>query len=386
LYLVHSSGTTGFPKAVILTNGAQSHAVRGWLCYVHLSRTFDKGYLAVPNNHQAVILSFNSLLLLGLPVHWTSGYDRDAFDPEETIAELARGGFTGFFGFPIAYTQMKEVNLRDYELQGMRFWATTADASHEAIERIFVRVGGAFRSVGLPIDGSVFLDAQGSSEVGTPSVIRYITPFTRRFGRRIGKPGSTPFGPRTRVVTPDGGLALPGEVGRFEVKGKTVFAGYWNNHALTCAAMHDGWFFTGDVVRRGEDGHLIQLDREVDVIHTTRGLVYSLPIEEVIHKHPMVFDVCVYGARQADGTQLPVAAVALRKGFEITADRLREKINLHLDGRDKLQRVDILDWAHFPIGITGKTLKRVFRERTERTHVIEQNRPVWFAAAAGRSS
>src|SRR4029077_9407628 len=59
LYLVHSSGTTGFPKAVILKNGAQSHAVRGWLSYVHVSRTRDRGYMAVPNNHQAVILTFH---------------------------------------------------------------------------------------------------------------------------------------------------------------------------------------------------------------------------------------------------------------------------------------------------------------------------------------
>ena len=65
LYLVHSSGTTGFPKAVILRNVAQAHAMRGWLCYVHVSRRRDKGYLAVPNNHQAVILSFNCLLLAG---------------------------------------------------------------------------------------------------------------------------------------------------------------------------------------------------------------------------------------------------------------------------------------------------------------------------------
>ncbi len=82
LYLVHSSGTTGFPKAVILTNRAQSHAVRGWLCYVHISRSSDKGYMAVPNNHQAVILTFYGLLLLGVPVHWTCAYDRDGFDAE----------------------------------------------------------------------------------------------------------------------------------------------------------------------------------------------------------------------------------------------------------------------------------------------------------------
>jgi long-chain acyl-CoA synthetase len=367
LYLVHSSGTTGFPKAVILKNGAQSHAVRGWLSYVHVSRNRDKGYMAVPNNHQAVILTFHGLLLLGVPVHWTCAYDRDGFDANRVIRELAVGGFTGFFGFPITYTQLAEVEIGAHDLRRMRVWASTADASHEAIQRRFVAVGGVFRSLGLPLDGSVYLDAQGSSEVGTPSVLRYITRFTRRFERRVGRPGSTPFGPKIRVVGENGRAVARGEAGRLEVKGKTVFAGYWNNHSLTFEAIRDAWFFTGDIARRGQDGHIVQLDREVDVIRTTTGPVYSLLIEEKIHKHPAVFDACVYGARQQDGSQLPAAAIALRQGSEcpLNAAKLRDELNAMLTAEEHLQWVEILNWNDFPIGITGKTLKRVFRLRTE---------------------
>jgi long-chain acyl-CoA synthetase len=369
LYLVHSSGTTGFPKAVILKNGAQSHAVRGWLSYVHVSRTRDKGYMAVPNNHQAVILTFHGLLLLGVPVHWTCAYDRDGFNPNTVMGELAAGGFTGFFGFPITYTQLAQVDIGAHDLRRMRFWASTADASHEAIQRRFVAVGGVFRGLGLPLNGSIYLDAQGSSEVGTPSVLRYITRFTRHFGRRVGRPGSTPFGPRIRVVGENGREVTRGAAGRLEVKGKTVFPGYWNNQALTSAAFRDGWFFTGDVVRRARNGHLVQLDREVDVIHTPTGPVYSLLIEEKIHKHPAVFDACVYGARQPDGSQLPAAAIALRQASESqsiqTPAQLRDELNAMLTTEEQLQRIEIMDWNDFPIGITGKTLKRAFRLRTE---------------------
>jgi acyl-coenzyme A synthetase/AMP-(fatty) acid ligase len=364
VYLVHSSGTTGFPKAVILRNGAQSHAVRGWLCYVHLSRTRDRGYVAVPNNHQAVILTFNSSLLLGLPVHWDSSYGLSGFDPGRVVAALARGGFTGYFGFPITYTQMKEIDFAQHDLSRMRFWASTADASHAAIQRIFVAVGGALRSFGIPIDGSVYLDAQGSSEVGTPSVLRYLTPFTKRFDRRIGKPGSTPFGPKVRV-SKNGIVVRSGEVGRLEVKGRTVLNAYWNNHAMTYEAFRDGWFFTGDVARQERDGHLIQLDREVDVIHTAQGPVYSLLIEEEIHRHSAVFDACVYGERLADGTQAPAAAVALRKESNVSAAELRTALNARLSAREQLSRLAVLDWNEFPIGLTGKTLKRVFRDRSE---------------------
>ena len=259
---------------------------------------------------------------------------------------------------------MKEIDFAQHDLSRMRIWASTADASHAAIQRMFVAVGGAFRSFGIPIDGSVYLDAQGSSEVGTPSVLRYVTPFTKRFDRRIGKPGSTPFGPKVRVSR-DGTVVRRGEVGRLEVKGRTVLNAYWNNHAMTYEAIRDGWFFTGDVARQERDGHLIQLDREVDVIHTAQGPVYSLLIEEVLHQHPAVFDACVYGERLADGTQAPAAAVALREGSTVSAAELRSALNARLNAREQLSRLDVLDWNEFPMGLTGKTLKRVFRERTE---------------------
>jgi acyl-coenzyme A synthetase/AMP-(fatty) acid ligase len=368
LYLVHSSGTTGFPKAVTLRNGPQSHAVRGWLSYVHLSRTMDRGYLAVPTNHQAVILTFNSLLLLGMRTHWTGPYDREGFDPVRVVRELKAGRFTGFFGFPVTYTQLKEVDLEAAGLRHMRFWASTADATHEAVTRRFVAVGGAFKSVGLPISGSVFLDAQGSSEVGTPSVLRYVTRFTRQFARRIGRAGSTPFGPEIRIADGSGRVVSRGSVGRLEVRGRTVFDSYWNDPALTARAIRDGWFFTGDVARLEPDGNFVQLDREVDVIRTRAGDVYSLPIEEILHFHPAVFDVCVYGARQPDGTQLPAACVALRNGHTVESASLLGELNERLPPESRLCRLDVRPWAGFPMGVTGKTLKRVFARATEAMH------------------
>lgn len=374
VYFVHSSGTTGFPKAVVLRNGKQSHAVRGWLCYVHVSRKADKGYLAVPNNHQAVILTFNSLLLLGFRAHWIAGNHRDDFNPEKVVAELSEGGYTGFFGFPITYTQLKEIDLQKYDLRKMRFWGTTADASHESILKHFVGVGNVFKSLGLPFAGSVFLDAQGSSEVGTPSVLRYITRFTRKFERRIGKPGSTPFGPKIRITTKSGDIAtVGGIVGRLEVKGKTVFDTYWNDPERTSISFTNNWFFTGDVARFNNDGHIVQLDREVDVIHARNGEVYSLLIEEKIHKHPAVFDACVYGERQPDGSQLPSIAVALRNGFNPEQAELLNQLNLLLDEHEQLNRCDILSWDEFPIGVTGKTLKRAFRERSEEALQTKRN-------------
>lgn len=373
-YLVHSSGTTGFPKAVVLKNGAQAYAVKGWLCYVHVSRFFDKAFLAVPNNHQAVILTFNSSLLMGFRVHWESGYDQYTFNPDKVMGQLADEQFTGFFGFPIAYTLLKETPLDKYSKNKIRFWASTADASHEVIQRLFVQYGAAFKALGIPLDGSIFMDAQGSSEVGTPSVLRYITRFTTKFERRIGKPGSIPFCPKVRIRINGDRLAKDGETGKLEVKGKTLFGGYWSNEEKTKEAFTDGWFFTGDVARKSPDGHIIQLDRLVDVIQTSYGEVYSLPIEEKIHKHPAVFDACVYGAYQSDGTSLPAVAIALRKGHNLSGDELLRALNATLTEKEQLHSCTIMPWSEFPIGVTGKTLKRVFRENSKLLHQVTQQK------------
>jgi hypothetical protein len=82
------------------------------------------------------------------------------------------------------------------------------------------------------------------------------------------------------------------------------------------------------------------------------------------------------GARQADGSQLPAAAVALRDGFEADGEALRDQLNRLLQPHERIDFLQILNWNAFPIGITGKTLKRVFREQTELTKPEEQNRPI----------
>lgn len=93
-----------------------------------------------------------------------------------------------------------------------------------------------------------------------------------------------------------------------------------------------------------------------------------------------MFDLCVYGAPQPDGTQAPAAAIALRLGATIQLEQLTRELNQLLDAREQLVNVEILAWGEFPIGITGKTLKRVFRDRTE---VMPQETPAGSTRRGG---
>lgn len=355
LYLVHTSGTTGFPKAVILLNRGLTASLRAALVF-NLVRRRDLAYFATPFNHQVTHLYLNGLLAFGGRAILSR-----TFDPARTLQTIQQRAVTVFFGFPIAYTQLTAEDLTRYDLSSMRIWATTADASHEVHQRKLVRVGSFLSRLGIPLSGSVFVDGLGSSEVGIAALLRIVGPWTRRFERRVGRPIPF-FGPRVKVVDETGQPVRGATPGRLMIKGPCMFGGYWNNHDKLFAASSDGWWFTGDIVSRAADGSYMHLDREVDVIHQASGASYTLPIEEEILKHPAVYDATVFAYRQNDDVPVAAAAVALKPAFaHLGDDQLRDELNQLLVPRDQLAVVRARPWSDFPIGVTGKTLKRAFR-------------------------
>ncbi|MCM4174141.1 hypothetical protein DHD32_21980 [Arenibacter sp. TNZ] len=85
----------------------------------------------------------------------------------------------------------------------------------------------------------------------------------------------------------------------------------------------------------------------------------------MLHKHEAIFDICVYGSSQRDGSQLPAAVVALRTGYGYSEEVLLAELNKDLASNQKLISLEIRPWLQFPFGVTGKTLKRTFRERSK---------------------
>jgi long-chain acyl-CoA synthetase len=354
-FIVHTSGTTGIPKGVLLTGVGLLHSLRAVAVFNLISRR-DLVYLALPMNHQIVQLYLQAIFLLGV----RTVINRD-FDGRRVLAALAERRVSVFFGFPIAYVQLLEAGLDRAGLSRMRIWGTTADASHEVFQRPAVRQGRFFRDLGIPVDGSLFVDGLGSSEVGVAALMRIVTPWTERFGRRVGR--RAPMGPRIKVADESGRSVPAGQAGRLMIKGQCMLAGYWNAHDKLFAATRDGWWFTGDIVRRERDGELVHLDREVDVIATCRGPVYTLLLEEYLHQHPAVMDVCVFGVDGTEGTQAPAAVVALRASHQAyPRERLERELNASLPSGQRLAFVRVVPWSEFPMGVTGKTLKRRLRE------------------------
>ncbi|ADO71022.1 class I adenylate-forming enzyme family protein [Stigmatella aurantiaca] len=355
LYIVHTSGTTGFPKGVILLARGLTQSLKATLMFNLVGRK-DLAYFCVPFNHQVTNLYIFTTLALGTRVIMSS-----EFKAERVLETLSRRRASIYFGFPITYAQLVVEDLTKYDLNAMRIWGTTADASHEVHQRPLIQKGSFLQQLGIPVPGSLFVDGLGSSEVGIAALLRIAGPWTKQFGRRVGRPVPF-FGPQVRVVDENWQPVPDGQPGRFAIKGPCMFGGYWNAHDKLLSSSQNGWWFTGDIVIRQPDGEFVHLDREVDVISHQQGVSYTLLMEEEVLKHPAVFDTTVFALTQADGKVVPAAAVALKNGADsMDAERLRLELNAKLPEKDRLAELKVTRWSEFPIGVTGKTLKRVFR-------------------------
>jgi acyl-coenzyme A synthetase/AMP-(fatty) acid ligase len=358
--IVHTSGTTGFPKGVICRSGSLIQGIKRHYMGEPIS-VKNRVAIAGHFNHLVCLLGIFSALLGNIP---TYGYSRH--EASFLLRQISIDKITIFFAFPDIYLDMYLHGLENYDLSSIKVWIGTADASHEVHKEVFCRKGASLNIFGRRLSTCIFIEPLGASEVGFAALQHYYRTGSKRSLRRaIGRP--LLHGPRVKVADENGKRVKTGTVGRLMVKGKTVFPGYWNAHDLLPGAMKDGWWFTGDMVYKDGLGRYYHLDRLSDVVCTTRGNVYSLLAEERLLTHERIGEVAVIGLAHPVKGMVPVAIV-------------QEKSAIVPENNTSLQTA-ILEWAHrelplitpieaviavhkkdIPRGLTGKVLKRELRE------------------------
>jgi acyl-CoA synthetase (AMP-forming)/AMP-acid ligase II len=202
------------------------------------------------------------------------------------------------------------------------------------------------------------------------------------YSRKIGRPVCAARD--VAVLDPDGNALPPGEPGLLGVRTASVTPGYWDDPGLTARSTINGYFLTGDVVRRDDAGDWYHLDRTPDTIATATGTVYSLPLEEILLLESQAVDAAVVGVRDpaAHESSLPIAVVLLEDDG-IDAAELLDRCNTRLTqrGLDALEALVVAgDRTGLPVGATGKVLKRVLRER-HRTLLSDDDAPPNVARA-----
>jgi len=309
-------------------------------------------------NHLVYYVGLLSAVLGNLPT-WTIGDLRT----DTIVGVIEREKITIFFAFPDIYARIYRDGLPKRAFDSVRIWVSTADACRRAHVKAFCRTGAYLRLGRIPLVPSVFVEAFGASEVGSAALRRIqLRWFGQGAVRSVGR--RTLAGPRVRVVDADGRAVAPGEVGRIEVKGATVFDGYWDPEDVQrFDAPRGGWWWTGDLGCRSRTGQIRQLDRAVDVIDTADGPVYSLPVEEVLLGHPGIADAVVIGVQQPDGYDRPVAFVTPRVGVELAADTVAAWARGRPGIPSTLTDIAVVAFDELPRGLTGKVLRRVLRER-----------------------
>lgn len=372
--LIHSSGTTGTPKSTMLAHrqfwdGKQPRMVR------FPAEPYDRLMSMMPHTHAGGLSYFLTATLLGLPTVVMSDWRRATVEP---VMEAFRP--TMVASFPRTFVELATGEPPTRGAAEVHSWFNTGDSAHYGHIRRLVRLGrrpaGLIRPWLLPqqqaeqpdLPGSQFIDGLGSSEMGMALFGQVTTPESARDDRCVGKPLDVV---RRAAVLSEGGEELPdGTVGLLGVVSPSRTPGYWNDPRLTATFELAGYWLTGDVARRDAEGNFYHLDRTVDVIDTLGGPVYSLPIEEVLLADcgDLVQDCSVIGVPEAPGEgQRPVAVVRLQADAgDPTAEEVQEAANKALTGAGlaALAAVSIARTPEdFPLGPTGKVLKRELRTR-----------------------
>jgi long-chain acyl-CoA synthetase len=199
--------------------------------------------------------------------------------------------------------------------------------------------------------GCIILEGYGLSE--TSPVASFNHPDKER------KPGSigTPIeGVEMKVVDDDGNDVPAGEIGEIVIKGHNIMKGYWDRPDATEESIKDGWFHSGDMAKIDEDGYFFIVDRKKELIIRGGYNVYPREIEEVLYEHPAVQEAAVVGVEDEKMGEEVGAAVALKKGEDVSADELKAYVKEQVANYKYPRKIWFVD--ELPKGPTGKILKR----------------------------
>jgi long-chain acyl-CoA synthetase len=266
--LLNTSGTTGEPKFVIHTPATLSEAVN--LAIDSWFSGDDVVAHPLPMAHMSGLSLLLSCIAAGVPFVLLESFDADA-----VLDVIERHHCTRYFGFPAQYSALvNRQRARPRNLASLRMCLTGADV--------------------CPID----LQEQVSTEFGAPlhnvwaatEVVGSLT-----YGLQPGPVTRVARGAQIRLVDDKGADVPDGEVGELLIRGPNLFVGYWNDERATADSLRDGWYHTGDMMRRAAGDELWFMSRKKDIIIRGGTNISPIEVEQVLASHPAVQEAAVVG-------------------------------------------------------------------------------------------
>lgn len=353
--ITHTSGTTGVPKGVLHTHRTLFAATRHLLTMPQAQGT-GRILNALPIPHTATILMVNQVLGNRAEMLCLSHQDGDT-----VLDAIERWQPEAVYGFAVTWAGLARFDLTQHRVDSVRLWFNTGDCAHEAHIRRLVAVGSrevVTREGRRRVRGSHFLDGLGSSEMGHNGFHVTHTIDSDHYGRRIGRPYSFA---EAAVLDEDGEEVPIGQVGRLGFRSPSMSPGYWNDSVTTNRARVNGWFLTGDLVHRDEEGNYYHVDRSPDAVAPGAGFYTALSEERILAAMPDVAD-CTVVITDTDAGVHTEVLLELRPGADADADRTEEvRAALGDPVGPTVAKVTLVGEDELPVTVTGKVRKFLLR-------------------------
>jgi len=348
-----SSGTTGFPKAILHNHESLMHS-----CIVeqnHHGQTKDDVFLCIP-----------PLYHTGAKMHWFGSFLvggkailLKGTKPEYILETVSKEKCT-ILWLLVPWAQdilnaldSGELSCSDYSLDQLRLMHIGAQPVPRSLVKRWLQYFpdhqydtnyGLSESIG---PGCVHLGVENVHKVGA-----------------IGKPG---YGWEVKIVDTDGNIIEDGNVGELCVKGPGVMTCYYNDPEATAAVLKDGWLFTGDMAQRDEDGFIYLVDRKKDVIISGGENIYPVQIEDFLSANPYIKDVAVIGLPDPRLGEISAAIIELKRGKKCT----EEEIQIYCRQLPRYKRPHKIIFAKVPRNPTGKIEKPKLRKMYGGASLVE---------------
>ncbi len=336
--IIYTSGTTGKPKGVLLTHGnilANAQQIAEWL---RLDKR-DRSLMIMPLFH------VNALMTTGMAALWAGASIVLAprFSASRHWETISRYGVT-YFGSVATMLSLLNHTYPDgvpNHLDASRLRFALCGSAPVPVE-----VMKTFESL---FDCPV-IEGYGLSESTCRSTFNPVD------GRRRAGSIGLPIGNEMRVFDDKDGALGPNQVGEIVLRGSNLMKGYYKNDPATHEAFRSGWFHSGDLGYRDEDGFFYVVDRKSDMIIRGGENIYPREIDEVLYQHPKVKDAATIGVAHALYGEEVKSFVVLRDDCEATEEEVLEFCRARLADFKCPKTIEFLE--DIPKGPTGKLLKR----------------------------
>ena len=347
-WFFYTSGTTGHPKAAVLTHGQMAFVVTNHLCDLMPGTTeADASLVVAPLSHGAGIHALTQIAR-GVPTILPVG---DRFDAAHIWALVERHRVSNMFTVPtILKLLVEDASVTRHDHSSLRYVIYAGAPMYRADQ---IRA--------LETLGPVLVQYFGLGEVtGNITVLPPAHHSPDDASMRIGTCGLARTGMQVQVQD-DQGQELPaGETGEIAVIGPAVFAGYHNNPAANAKSFRDGWFLTGDLGHMDAQGFLYLTGRSSDMFISGGSNIHPREIEEKLLTHPDLSEVIVLGVPDPVWGEAGLAVCVPRAGTSPDPQAVLDWLAPRIANYKRPKRLIL--WDALPKSAYGKITRKMIRD------------------------